>query len=317
MNYIGIDLGGTKISAAIFSIEGKIVLQKDVLIGERTGHAVGELLVSMIKDICAEAQIKATDKKSIGICVPGIAYSSTGNVWCPNIPDWDNYPLKLEITNKIPNSNVTVESDRTCYILGEATMGVARGCRNAIFMAVGTGIGAGILIDDKVLHGNSDIVGAIGWLALKPHYDQLWDKCGCFETHCSGDGLATQTQLFLKADKEYKGMLRNKPVEEVTSYDLFAALEKNDPLAKRVMDQAIEMWGMASANLVSIFNPEMLIFGGGIFGPASKYIPAIYEEARKWAQPISINQVKFTATGLPKLAGLYGAGAVALKYANE
>jgi len=317
MNFIGIDLGGTKISAAIFSIEGKITLQKDCLIGDRKGHAVGEQIISLIKEICSEGQIKVTDKKSIGICVPGIAYSSTGNVWCPNIPDWDNYPLKSEIINEIPNSSVTVESDRTCYILGETTMGVARGCRNAIFMAVGTGIGAGILIDDKVLHGHSDIVGAIGWLALKPHYDKMWDKCGCYETHCSGDGLATQTQLFLKEDKEYKGILRNKPVDEVTSYDLFAALEQNDPLAKRVMDQAIEMWGMAAANLVSIFNPEMLIFGGGIFGPATKYINDIYEEARKWAQPISINQVKFAATGLPKLAGLYGAGAVAIKYAID
>ena len=316
MHYIGIDLGGTKISGAIFSIAGKIQLQKEVLIGERTGRQVGELIVSLIKEICAEGQIKVSDRKSIGICVPGIAYSSSGNVWCPNIPDWDNYPLRDEILGAIPESTVTIESDRTCYILGETTMGVARGCSNAIFIAVGTGIGAGILIDNQVLHGNSDIVGAIGWLALKPHYDKLWDKCGCFETHCSGDGLATQTQLFLKADKEYKGMLREKPVEEVTSYDLFAALDKNDPLAQKVMDQAIEMWGMAAANLVSIFNPEMVIFGGGIFGPASKYIGAIYEEARKWAQPISINQAKFTATSLPKLAGLYGAGAVAIKFAK-
>ena len=316
MHYIGIDLGGTKISGAIFSIAGKIQLQKEVLIGERTGRQVGELIVSLIKEICAEGQIKVSDRKSIGICVPGIAYSSSGNVWCPNIPDWDNYPLRDEILGAIPESTVTIESDRTCYILGETTMGVARGCSNAIFIAVGTGIGVGILIDNQVLHGNSDIVGAIGWLALKPHYDKLWDKCGCFETHCSGDGLATQTQLFLKADKEYKGMLREKPVEEVTSYDLFAALDKNDPLAQKVMDQAIEMWGMAAANLVSIFNPEMVIFGGGIFGPASKYIGAIYEEARKWAQPISINQAKFTATSLPKLAGLYGAGAVAIKFAK-
>lgn len=317
MHYIGIDLGGTKISGAIFSIEGKILLQKDVLIGERTGHEVGAQIVELIKGICSDGQIKASDKKSIGICVPGIAYSTTGNVWCPNIPDWENYPLRQEISNEIPNSIVTIESDRTCYILGETTMGVARGCRNAVFIAVGTGIGAGILIDDRVLHGNSDIVGAIGWLALKPHYDKFWDKCGCFETHCSGDGLATQTQLFLKADKEYKGMLREKPVEQVTSYDLFAALEKGDPLAKKVMDQAIEMWGMAAANLVSIFNPEMVIFGGGIFGPAAKFIPQIYDEAKKWAQPISINQAKFTATSLPKLAGLFGAGAVAIKYGNE
>jgi Transcriptional regulator/sugar kinase len=259
MNYIGIDLGGTKISGAIFTIEGKITLQKEMLLEGRTGMAVGDLIVTLIRDICSEGSIHATDAKSIGICVPGIAYSSDGHVWCPNIPDWDHFPLRDVISENIPNSVVTIESDRTCYILGETTMGMARGCRNAVFIAVGTGIGAGILIDDKVLHGYSDIVGAIGWLALKPPYDKTWDQCGCFETHCSGEGLATQAHIFLKEDKEYDGELRAKPVEQITSYDLFKAYDNGDPLATRVFDQAIEMWGMAAANLVSIFNPEMVI----------------------------------------------------------
>ena len=172
---------------------------------------------------------------------------------------------------------------------------------------------AGILIDGHILHGASDIIGAIGWLALKPPYDKYWDQCGCFETHASGDGLAKQAQIFLREDKEYNGVLRNKPIEEVTSYDVFAEYPNGDPIAVRVIDQAIEMWGMAAANLVSLLNPEMVIFGGGIFGPAAPLIPRIYEEAKKWAQPISIKQTKFVATQLPKMAGLYGAGGVAIQ----
>ncbi len=317
MYYIGIDLGGTKISGAVFSIEGTISVQKECLIEKREGREVGDLLCSLIMDLCRDGKIKVNDRKSIGVCVPGISYSGTGYVWAPNIPGWDHYPLKDEISSAIPNSIVTIESDRTCYILGETVMGVARGCRNAVFIAVGTGIGAGILVDDRVLHGFSDIVGAIGWMALKPPYSKQYDQCGCFETHCSGEGIGLQARLMLKADWEYNGILSEKKISEITSYDVFAALKRKDIIAKKVIDQAVEMWGMAAANLVSIFNPEMVVFGGGIFGPAVPLIPRIYKEACKWAQPISIRQVKFTATALPKLAGLYGAGAVSIKFAQD
>ena len=317
MIYIGIDLGGTKVSGAIFDKEGKILLKKISLLEKRTGNEVGELVSSLCSDLCKEGKVNDNDEKSIGICIPGISYSKTGCVWAPNIPGWDNYPLRDKIHKTIPNAIVTIESDRTCYIVGETTMGGAKGCRNAVFIAVGTGIGAGILIDNVVLHGHSDIVGAIGWLALKPPYLKQYDQCGCFESHCSGEGIANQAKIFLSKDELYSGELRKYKIADITSYHVFAAYENGDSIAKKVIEQAIEMWGMAAANLVSIFNPEILIFGGGIFGPASKFIDKIYIEACKWAQPISIKQVKFTTTKLPELAGLYGAGAVAIKFAKS
>lgn len=315
MNYIGIDLGGTKISAGIFDQNGTLLADESLLIEERSGEEVGKLILQLCDSIMANNNIAPSDPLSIGVCVPGITYSKTGCVWAPNIPGWDNYPLYHELKGQYPDAIVTIESDRTCYILGEITMGAAKGCKNAVFIAVGTGIGAGILIDGHILHGASDIIGAIGWLALKPPYDHFYDACGCFETHASGDGLAKQAQKFLREDSEYQGPLRNKPVEEVTSYDVFDGFHQGDPLATRVIDQAIEMWGMAAANLVSLLNPEMVIFGGGIFGPAIPLIDRIYDEAKKWAQPISIRQTKFIATQLPKMAGLYGAGGVAIQSA--
>lgn len=313
MKYIGIDLGGTKISAGIFNENGVLLTSDSLLIEERTGSEVGALILQLCDKILKDNHISPEEDMSIGVCVPGITYSKTGCVWAPNIPGWDNYPLALELRAHFPKAMVTIESDRTCYILGEITMGAAKGCDNAVFIAVGTGIGAGILIDGHILHGSSDIIGAIGWLALKPPYDKFYDQCGCFETHASGDGLAKQAQKFLREDKEYNGPLRNIPIENVTSYEVFAEYKNGDPLATRVIDQAVEMWGMAAANLVSLLNPEMVIFGGGIFGPATPLIDRIYEEALKWAQPISIRQTKFVATQLPKMAGLYGAGGVAIQ----
>ncbi|HPK30467.1 MAG TPA: ROK family protein [Bacteroidales bacterium] len=316
MNYIGIDLGGTKAVGAIFNSEGEILLQKNALLENRSGAEVGALICGLCKDLCEEGGISQGAPLSIGVCIPGISYSDTGCVWAPNIPGWENYPLRDELLEVVPQATVTIESDRTCYILGEVQMGSAKGCRNAVFIAVGTGIGAGILIDNRVLHGHSDIVGAIGWLALKPPYTDEYDECGCFETHCSGEGMAKQARRFLEEDKKYSGQLRNYRPEDITSYHVFEAYDNGDPLAKRVIEEAIEMWGMATANLISIFNPEKVIFGGGVFGPAVKFIPRIRIEAGKWAQPISMKQVEITSTALPRLAGLYGAGAVAIKYAK-
>lgn len=313
MRYIGIDIGGTKVFIGIFNESGELLNSDSTLFDGRSGKEAGALVLSFCDKVLSDNGIAKDEDMSIGVCIPGITYSKTGCVWAPNIPGWDNYPLYHELKGHYPQAVVTIESDRTCYILGEVTMGAAKGCDNAIFMAVGTGIGAGILIDGHILHGASDIIGAIGWMALKPPYDTFYDQCGCFESHASGDGIAKQAKIFLTQDQEYCGELRNIPLEEVTSHHVFAAYDRGDALATRVIDQAIEMWGMAAANLVSLFNPEMIIFGGGVFGPAAALIDKIYAESAKWAQPISIKQTKYVATQLPKMAGLYGAGGVAIQ----
>lgn len=314
MVYIGLDLGGTKISGALFTENNIMLINETLYLEGRGGDDVTERIFSLCDSLMERGSIKREHKKSIGICVPGIAYSKTGKVWAPNIPGWDNYPLREKMLERYSNSTVMVESDRTCYILGESSQGVAKGCENAIFIAIGTGIGAGILIDGRVLHGASDIVGATGWMALRQPYDKEWDACGCFETNCSGNGIALQTKKVLKRhinERGYQGCLSGPDPEKITAREVFAALEKGDPVAKEVIDNAIEMWGMAAANFVSLFNPEMIIFGGGIFGPASVFVDRIYDEALKWAQPIAIKQCRFAATTLPDTAGLYGAGVIA------
>ena len=103
-----------------------------------------------------------------------------------------------------------------------------------------------------------------------------------------------------------------KPIEEITSHDVFEAYDYQDPIAIQVLHKAIEFWGMATANLVSLFNPEKIVFGGGVFGPASRFIPQIYEEACKWGQPISMKQVEYCASEVQGEAALFGAAHLAL-----
>ena len=310
MSLLGIDLGGTKAAFAVFNETGKILHKETIALETRKGAEVGDLIIKQIVKLIASNNGHIN---SIGISVPGIYHIKTGRVWAPNIPEWDDYPLLEEVKKISGNISVIIDSDRACYILGELWKGNARQRLDAIYLAVGTGIGAGILINGNVLRGSQDIAGAIGWMALANPFKDEYIHCGCFETYASGEGIAKLARKFLKEEKDYSGELQNRPTAKITSHDIFTAYENEDMVAVKVIEKCIEFWGMAAANLVSLFNPETIIFGGGVFGPAIKLIPAIKEEATKWAQPISIKQVSFEASGLGTDAGLYGAGFLALK----
>jgi glucokinase len=318
MSSIGIDLGGTKITGAIFDCEGNILHKTAHLLENRQGNEVGRLITHVIDELFQQAE--ASTIKAIGICVPGISDSKTGLVWAPNIAGWESYPLQKEIEEHLHNPNipVAIDSDRTCYILGETWKGVAKGCKNAAFIAVGTGIGVGILLDGHILHGHADIVGAAGWLALNMEFEADYVHYGCFESNASGNGIARCAQRLLKEQTLFKdSLLYVKDIETITAHEVFDAYEQNDPLAVEVIDKAIKMWGMAAANLVSLLNPEIIVWGGGVFGPAAKLLDRIYAEACRWAQPIAIRQVVFEKSQLSGDAGLYGAGRLALLTMNN
>jgi len=310
MAIVAIDLGGTKLAGAILTRTGRVLQRRTTQLAGRQGRAVGDLICDEVGALLALARAKKLVVHGIGVCVPGISRAATHKVWAPNIPGWDNYPLRAQILDSLaPRSRVPVmiDSDRACYILGEHWQGAARGCRDAIFLAVGTGIGAGILSGGQVLRGAHDSAGAIGWLALDRPFRSAYVSCGCFEHHASGVGLA-------KVARELAALRgRSSLATGLTARDLFDAFERREPLARAVVRQAIEFWGMAVANLVSLFNPRKIIFGGGVFGPARRHLKSIYAEARKWAQPIAIRQVKLEASRLGQDAGLYGAGWLALR----
>lgn len=336
MALLGIDIGGTKLAAAVFTEEGEIISRDVTLLGNRGGNNAGALVAETVRKMLSQKQNDGSRIRSIGISVPGIYRIKEGTVWAPNISGWDNYPLLHEVEAVCSSVSqagareggasdplqlspdnagdwqghvpVTIDSDRACYILGEMWKGNARGCSNAIFLSVGTGIGAGILADGRILRGANDIAGAIGWLALSKPFRDEYISCGCFEHHASGEGIAKVAVDYLKTETQYAGGLRNKAPHEITSRDVFDAYFKGDPLADKVIRESIEFWGMATANLISLFNPEKIILGGGVFGPALSLIPDIIEEAARWAQPISGRLVSIEGSALGGDAGVYGAG---------
>jgi glucokinase len=314
MAVIGLDLGGTKLSGAIIGSDGSMTGYSSLAIGKRTGEAVGDLIVHLINELNKRASSENITIESIGCCVPGIVYKETGLVWVPNIKGWDNFALVETIrkNHSVRDIRISIDNDRACSIMGEIWLGSAKGCKNAIFLAVGTGIGAGIVSDGRIIRGNSDIAGAVGWLALNQPFMDKYISVGCFEYNASGEGLARVAKEFLQNDKKYKGILRSIDRNELTAHDVFNAYETGDYLAVKILSQAICYWGMAVANLVSIFNPEKIIFGGGVFGPAGKFLDDIMSEAKKWAQPISIRQVSLSTSALGNNAGLIGSAYLAM-----
>jgi glucokinase len=313
---IGIDLGGTKISSAIFDHEGSVISKNLVYIENRSGGEVGSLIREQVVNLLNYSRENHFTVSGIGISVPGISYPETGRVWAPNIPGWNDYPLRDDILPVIRDLriNVFIDSDRACSLLGEVWKGNARGCRDVVSLLVGTGIGAGIMVNGEIVRGSGGAAGAVGWLALDRPFREEYASCGCFEYRASGNGIAKVAREFIKRETHYHGMLRSKPVGEISAHDVFDALNEGDPLARNVMDQAIECWGMTVANLVSLFNPEKIIFGGGIFGPALFFLDDIYKEALKWAQPVSIKNVTLEGSALGSEAPLYGAAFLPLKF---
>lgn len=306
---IGIDLGGTKLISALFDRNGNILDKINSKIEDRKGTEIGSLITSQLKNLLSRNQ----DVISIGVSVPGIYDSNEGTVWAPNLTGWKAYPLQNEINSIVKKDiSVNIESDRSCYILGEVWKGNARDCKHAIFVAVGTGIGAGILVNGEVLRGYRNIAGAIGWMALNRIHLPEYRQYGCFEYHSSGEGLVRIAKKYLADDLGYQGTLKTNSDQPLSAKDIFSAFEEGDPIASRVIGEAIEYWGMATANLISIFNPEKIILGGGVFDSAAPLLDQIIKEAKKWAQPVAIKEVSIEFAGLGNEAGLYGAGYLAL-----
>ena len=244
MCVIAVDLGGTKIACGTFNSQGNNLNQRVIELQGKTGTQAGVLITDLIKEEVLFVKSQGLSLSGIGISVPGIYYPETGSVWAPNIEGWQNYELLKEVSateelNKIP---VRIESDRACYILGESGLGCARGCSNAIFLAVGTGIGAGILADGRVLHGHNDIAGAVGWFALDRIYSRAFKQCGHFEYYASGQGMVNYCQELIQETAEYQGVLKSVPESDLVTADIFSAYDKNDEIARLVLDLWPKKW---------------------------------------------------------------------------
>jgi glucokinase len=176
--------------------------------------------------------------------------------------------------------------------------------KDVVFLAVGTGIGAGILANGHLIRGSDDIAGALGWFALDPILREEYTEMGCFEAEASGKSVAQKAiQLIKEGESSIMSDLVNGNLDGITTETVVQAARKSDVLALKV--------------IVSILNPRMIVLGGGLFQAGDLLLDSIQTEFRKWAQPIAAKNVRIELSALGEDAGLYGAGKLAWDFSKH
>jgi glucokinase len=309
-----VDVGGTKIAAALFTPEGEISAATKTSLDRSGGDAAADQVAAAVADLAAAAVSAAGSLRAVGLCVPGIAYAASGKVWAPNIPGWDQYPLLERMRRRLSPFHVplVLESDRSAYVAGEAWKGAAAGARDAVFLAVGTGIGAGIMAGGRIVHGHEDIAGAVGWFGLDPDFKPEYASMGSFEAEASGNSVARKARSLLASGRSSLLLdLAGGAVEAVTAETVAEAARRGDPLAAEVVAGVVTYLGMGVANIVSLLNPEVVVLGGGLFQAADLFFEPVRREFKRWAQPQAARSVKIELSALGERAGLFGCGKLA------
>ncbi len=315
MAVIGLDLGDTRVSAALFpggTGGSDPLVRTDAALADRDGRAVARVVCRAVRELAAGAAKRGESVDAVGVSVAGTVQPG-GLVSVPEIPDFSDYPLGREVEAAVRRRcPVRLVPRPGACMLAESWSGAAAGARDAAYLEVGKGIGVGILVNGALLRGSADLAGGIGWMALARPWLEPYRQAGCFEFHASGKGLGEVARLLLAATPRYEGPLRAVAPHALTSEHVFAALEMRDALAAEALGDAVAYWGMAAANLVSLFNPQRIVFGGDIFGPALKLLSRVRGEAERWALPAAMRQVEFVAAALGAAAPLLGAARLAL-----
>ncbi len=299
---IGLDVGGTKVACGLFSESGQILHQRTLPTVQGSAQESVVQLVCMIDECVAKTPVDMA-AAGVGIVIPGWINREARTVWAPNISGWDHLGLEQLLVERI-SIPIVMDSDRSAYVKGETWMGAARGLRDVVFLAVGTGIGAGILSDGRILHGHHDLAGAVGWLALSPRFQPVYQAMGCFEAEASGNSIGRKGRERLGLPgKEGKPIQAREVIEEARA---------GNQEAEEILDEALFFLGMGVANLVSTLDPEMIVLGGGLFQDGTYLLERIRIEFARWAQPIAARRVRIELSTLGDRAGLYGAARIAL-----
>jgi glucokinase len=280
---IAIDLGGTKVAAAEVGERGAVRRRMEEPVDTSSFHAPIEQIVRMARDIGG---------KSIGVAVPGLVRRD-GTVWAPNIPGWDRVPLARELKRKL-RLPVFVESDRNAVVLGESWRGAARGKSDVIVLIVGTGIGAGILSGGNVVRGAHELSGCAGWMIVSDETNEMTPRVGALESLASGPAIARSA----RAESALEVAIRAR---------------KGTREAVDALKAAAHLLGRAIANLVSLFDPQVIVMTGGVMNAGDLFLDDVKDAAREFAQPLSFPDVEIVISTLGTEANLLGAARLALR----
>lgn len=311
--YIGVDVGGTNTACGIVDDECNIIARSKVKTNPNGdgvpeyANALGEIKKA-VREACGAAGISPFDAHSIGIGCPGICDSERGVVEYASNLGFANAPIKenMEREFKIP---VYLDNDANAAAFGEFTAGAAKGCRSAVVITLGTGVGSGIIIDGKIYHGMNFAGGEIGHTVIV--MDGLPCSCGrrgCFEAYSSATGLVRMTTQAseLNPDSILTRIIRDEG--KVSARTAYNAMKQGDPVGKAVTEQYIKYLACGIANVINTFQPDILCIGGGICNEGDPLmIPLRAAVAEQVYSKNSPRNTRIEACRLANEAGIIGA----------
>ena len=314
MYKIGVDLGGTNIAVGVIDADNKIIgISKRKTNTPRPAKEIFDDINLCIADAAADAGISVDEIASIGIGTPGSVDHETGVILYANNLDFYNVPAVEYINEKFPGIKVYIDNDANCAALGEALAGCGKGKKSFIAVTLGTGVGGGIVLDGKLLVGCNDAGGEIGHMAIS--YDGEECNCGrigCWERYASATALVNQTKAAMLEDKSSKMWeLCEGNIEKAGGRTAFDAMRLGDETAKNVCETYIKYIAVGTVNLVNIFQPELICFGGGICNEGEPLLGPIRELIKKWRySKYQDKQTEICRATLGNDAGIIGAALV-------
>ncbi len=309
---IAVDVGGTKIAAAVVDSGGDIVSRIRQPTDRRGGEAVAVQIAELARQAVEQVALAWDAIAAVGVDVPGIYFAGTGEVWAPNLQGWDRIPLRAMLEAALP-CPVVMDSDRTACVLGEQWRGAARGLTDVVFVTVGTGIGAGIISGGRLCRGAQGIAGAAGWLALTPQSCDLYRQVGCLEAEAAGPAVARRAAAIAAKRPTRMLELAGGCLELITPETVVEAARRGDAAAQEVLAETGRYLGLGLANLVSLLNPQMIVLGGGLMAGAEWLLEPARREMMVWAQPVAAQAVRVVLSELGADAALLGAARLALE----
>lgn len=313
---IGVDLGGTKILAGVFDTAFNCLGQVKISTKAHRGpDEVINRIARCVKDTVDECDLSMSQVRGVGIGAPGAVDTQEGRViFAPNL-GWENLPLKKSL-EKLLDVPVFVENDCKLHTLGVFEAELKAKPKHLIGIFLGTGVGAGIIIDGKPYTGINGTAGEVGHMVI----DINGPECGCGNKGCF-EALASRRAIFRniqsavkKGQKTLLTEMLGDDLADLRSGDLRKAIRRGDKFVEKVIDQAAEYTGIAVGNLMNIFNPEVIVIGGGVVEQLEhEMLPIIEKVARKQALPGTSKGVQIVATRLGDDAGITGGAVLVMR----
>ena len=316
---LAIDLGGTKIIAAIVSGDGQVLAkERRLTLADEGPSSVINRLLSTIDHLLSSKNIDPSQLGSISIAAAGGIDIERGLVTSsPHLPGWHDVPLRDIVRDRYRISTFLF-NDASATALGEHRFGAGRGVNNLVLLTIGTGIGGGIIIDGRLYHGPSGSAGELGHMTIDVHGPRcVCGNIGCLETLVSGPAIAGKARRRItQGENSSLVEIVSGKLEDITAEQIGVAAWGGDSLALKIITEAATYLGVGMVNIVNIFNPEMIIVAGGVAKLGDLLLAPARRVVKERAFPVSAQAVSIVPARLSEEAGVRGAALFALEQKN-